>query len=78
VNAVHDSILLEVLDKRISEASRLLQGVMEQAGDEILQEIPCLAEVKTGKNWSFKEGRCGFGSIFGRVASMGLRFFRHE
>ncbi len=70
VNAVHDSILLEVPDKRISEASRLLQGVMEQAGDEILQEIPCLA--------AFKEGRCGFGSIFSRVASMGLRFFRHE
>lgn len=73
VNAVHDSILLEVPDKRTGEASKLLKGVMEQAGNEILQEIPCLTDIKVGKDWSFKEGKR---SIFRRAIAMGLRLFR--
>jgi DNA polymerase-1 len=79
VNAVHDSILLEVPDKRTGEASRLLQGVMEQAGKEILQVIPCLTEVKMGKDWSFKKDkyRFGLGAIFRGAASMGRRLFGH-
>lgn len=73
VNAVHDSILLEVPDKRTHEASKLLQSVMEQAGNEILQVIPCLTDVKVGKDWSFRKGK----GIFHRVASIGRRLFGH-
>ncbi len=77
VNAVHDSVLIEVPDKRAGEASRLLQGVMEQAGNEILQVIPCLTDVKVGKDWSFKENKHGFGlrAIFRGAASMRQRLF---
>lgn len=73
VNAVHDSILLEVPDKRTGEASRLLQRVMEQAGNEILQVIPCSTDVKVGKDWSFKKDKHRFGlrAIFRRAASIG-------
>lgn len=73
VNAVHDSILLEVPDKRTGEASKLLQGVMEQAGNEILQVIPCLTDVKVGKDWSFRKDKHRFGlrAIFRRAASIG-------
>ncbi|NPV63055.1 MAG: hypothetical protein HPY61_10600 [Methanotrichaceae archaeon] len=72
VNAVHDSILLEVPDRRTKEASRLLQNVMEQAGNEILQVVPCLTDVKVGKDWSFKkkEGGLGLRAIFRRIRSI--------
>ena len=53
INAVHDSILLEVPDKRKGEASKLLQSVMEEAGNEMLKVIPCLTDVEVGKDWSF-------------------------
>lgn len=71
INAVHDSILLEVPDKRKREASRLLSSVMEEAGNEILKVIPCLTDVKVGKDWSFdKDG----GVLSGFISRM-LRFF---
>ena len=73
VNAVHDSILLEVPDKRTREASRLIQEVMERAGDEILKVIPCLAEVKVGKDWSFRKDERGLAAVFGRIASIAKR-----
>jgi len=75
VNAVHDSILLEVPNKRTGEAAKLIQGAMEQAGNEILKVIPCLAKVKVGKDWSFKKDKRGLGAVFGRMASMAKRHF---
>ena len=63
INAVHDSILLEVPDDRAPEASRLLQKVMEEAGNEILRTIPCTTDVKIGKDWSFRRDQHRFGII---------------
>jgi DNA polymerase-1 len=71
INAVHDSILLEVPDKRKKEASRLLSRVMEEAGNEILKVIPCLTDVKVGTDWSFDKDR---GMLSGLISRM-LRFF---
>jgi len=75
INAVHDSILLEVPDKRKKEASRLLQNIMEEAGNEILKVIPCLTDVKVGKDWSFDEdgSRSGLCGLFSRMISRMLR-----
>ncbi len=71
INAVHDSILLEVPHKRAKEASKLLKGVMEQAGNEMLKVIPCETDAKMGKDWSFKdESRFGLGKIFSKAVSM--------
>lgn len=75
VNAVHDSILLEVPEKRSGEAARLLQEVMEQSGNEILKVIPCLTEVKMGKDWSFEKDNGGIEALFSRAASMIKRLF---
>lgn len=77
VNAVHDSILLEVPDNRVKEASKLLQDVMEHAGNEMLQEIPCLTEVKFGKDWSFRKDkhRSALGAIFHKL---GVMMSRHH
>jgi DNA polymerase I-like protein with 3'-5' exonuclease and polymerase domains len=57
VNAIHDSILLEAPTEEAGEASALLKEVMEQAGNEILQVIPCKVEVKVGSAWAFED--CG-------------------
>jgi len=71
INAVHDSILLEVPHRRAKEASKLLKDVMEQAGNEMLKVIPCKTEAKMGKDWSFKnESRFGLGTIFSKAVSM--------
>lgn len=72
INAIHDSILLEVPDRRVRDASRLLQEVMESAGDEILRIIPCTTDVKIGKDWSFKRDlpRFGIRSIFSRASAI--------
>ncbi len=70
VNAVHDSILLEVPDQRTGEATRLIQTVMEGAGDEILKMVPCLTDVKIGKDWSFPKDKRGLSAFLGRIASV--------
>jgi DNA polymerase-1 len=72
INAVHDSILLEVPNKRAREAASLLQGVMEGAGNEILKIIPCTTDAKMGKDWSFKKDKHRFGlrTIFSKAFSM--------
>jgi len=76
INAVHDSILLEVPDKRKGEASKLLQSVMEEAGNEILKAIPCLTDIKVGKDWSFDaDRRSGLRGIFFRATSVMRRLF---
>ncbi len=72
VNAVHDSILLEVPDRRTGEAMRLIQRVMEEAGEEILKEVPCLTEVKVGKDWSFPKDKRGLSAFLRRVASWAI------
>ena len=76
VNAVHDSILLEVPDKRAKEAANLLKEIMEGAGDEMLKVIPCLTDVKIGRDWSFREDkhRSVIGAVF---QSIGRHLFRH-
>ncbi|KQC14280.1 MAG: DNA polymerase [Methanothrix sp.] len=73
VNAVHDSILLEVPDRRTGVGVRLIQSVMEEAGDEILKLIPCLTDAKVWKNWSFPKEKRGFGALFRRVASLAIQ-----
>ena len=69
LNAVHDSILLEVPDKRTGEAVKLIQKVMEEAVGEILKVVPCLTDVKVGKDWSFPKEKRGFGALLRRFAS---------
>jgi len=48
---------------------------MEQAGNEILRVIPCLAEVKVGKDWSFRKDKRWLAAVFSRMASIAKRHF---
>lgn len=66
-------------DKRAKEAAKLLQGVMEEAGDEMLKVIPCLMDVKIGKDWSFREDkhRSALGAVFHGAVSIGRRLLGH-
>lgn len=51
---VHDEILLEADEADAAAAAALLQSTMERAGERILQDIPCAAEVKIADDWSGK------------------------
>jgi hypothetical protein len=42
---------------------------MEEAGNEILKVIPCLTDVKTGKDWALDDDRSGLGGLFSRAFS---------
>ena len=52
VAIVHDELLLEVDDDRAESAKEWLQRCMEEAGAEILQRVPVVAEVEVRKTWA--------------------------
>jgi DNA polymerase I len=49
---VHDEIVLEVKDDFISKWATILQGCMQNAGNEICYTVPIVAEVGIGKSWA--------------------------
>lgn len=55
VNIVHDSIVLEAPEAKVEEASELLRRVMERAGNEVLELIPCKTDTKISTYWGKKE-----------------------
>ena len=54
VAAVHDEILLEADDHEAVLAAATLKDAMEQAGNQILTDVPCVAEVKVSDTWAGK------------------------
>lgn len=53
VACIHDSIVLESPDDLAVGVSELLRSIMVRCGSEMLDPVPCEAEVKIGTNWSF-------------------------
>lgn len=51
VNAIHDELVLEVEENKTLEYSKIVQDEMQKAGQEFLQEIPCLVEVSIKEAW---------------------------
>lgn len=49
---VHDEIVLEVEDSRVSRWSKLLAGAMEAAGGIICKDVPIVAEASFGATWA--------------------------
>ena len=49
---VHDELLLVCKEELAEEFSVLLRKEMEFAGSLFMGEVPCIAEVKVGRNWS--------------------------
>jgi len=51
INAVHDELVFEVQEDRVTEAARIIKDEMEAAGREFLKSIPCIVEVVMGESW---------------------------
>lgn len=52
IGVVHDEILLEAPANNAVEAASLLKSVMEEAGNSILKNVPCQADVNIADNWA--------------------------
>lgn len=51
INAVHDELVFEVQEDRVTEAAQVIKDEMEAAGREYLKSIPCIVEVVMGESW---------------------------
>jgi DNA polymerase-1 len=51
INAVHDELVFEVQEDRVTEAAQIIKDEMEAAGSEYLKSIPCIVEVVMGESW---------------------------
>ena len=51
INAVHDELVFEVQEDRVTEVARIIKDEMEAAGREYLKSIPCIVEVVMGESW---------------------------
>lgn len=54
IAVVHDEILLEAAAENAEQTAVLLQLAMEQAGNKILRDIPCVAEATIADDWAGK------------------------
>lgn len=51
INAVHDELVFEVREDKVTDAAKIIKEEMEAAGQEYLKSIPCIAEVVIGESW---------------------------
>ena len=54
IAAVHDEILLEADESEAATAADMLKNAMEQAGNGILSDVPCVADVAIADTWAGK------------------------
>lgn len=54
VSTIHDEIILEVPDEMKDEVAIQLKFIMEDAGRKFIQDVPIIADVSIGKDWSAK------------------------
>jgi DNA polymerase-1 len=52
VVAIHDEILVEVLENRAPEVASILKTTMEQAGQTYLSRVPVVADVRIASSWA--------------------------
>ena len=52
VGVVHDEILMEAPEHTAGEMAALLKVTMEEAGNSILKNVPCQADVNIADNWA--------------------------
>jgi DNA polymerase I len=52
VNTVHDEIVVEVCEEQAEEVCKLVEAQMIRAAQEILKEVPVVADAKVGSYWS--------------------------
>lgn len=52
ISCVHDEIILQVREEHTAKWQQILQETMEEAGNEIIESIPVVAEGGVGKTWA--------------------------
>jgi len=52
IGVVHDEILLEAPEDNAAPTAELLKTIMEEAGNSILKNVPCQADVNIADNWA--------------------------
>jgi DNA polymerase-1 len=52
IAAVHDEIILEAGEQDAGKAAELLRDTMERAGNRILADVPCAADVAVSDTWA--------------------------
>lgn len=52
VNTVHDEIVVEVREDQAEEVCHLVEAEMIRAGQEVLKDVPVVADAKVGDYWS--------------------------
>jgi DNA polymerase I-like protein with 3'-5' exonuclease and polymerase domains len=52
VGTIHDEILVEAPDERVSEVASILKTTMEQAGQTYLARVPVVADVRVASSWA--------------------------
>ena len=51
IGVVHDEMLMEAPENNAAEMAALLKATMEEAGNSILKNVPCQADVSIADNW---------------------------
>lgn len=51
INVIHDELVFEVQEDKITDATKVIIEEMEAAGKEYLKSIPCIVEVFLGESW---------------------------
>jgi DNA polymerase I len=54
LGTIHDEILIECDQNEAQEVGKILQQTMEDAGREIIKEVPIIAEFSVGKSFADK------------------------
>jgi DNA polymerase I len=52
LGTIHDEILVEAPDDRVTEVSHILKMTMEQAGQTYLSRVPAVADVRIASSWA--------------------------
>ena len=51
---IHDEIIIEAPEANAAETARILQQTMEEAGREVLKQVPVAAEARIADSWAEK------------------------
>lgn len=51
VNVVHDELLVECPEWKADEVAGVIKGCMEDAGNEMMELVECVADVSWGREW---------------------------
>lgn len=52
VLTAYDQLVIEVKEEQVDDAAKILERVMIEAGQDLLDPVPVVVDLKIGKYWS--------------------------